>query len=64
MGVVYKAEGTGLHRAVPVDLTVHLVPDNYATHKTKEVCARFMRHPRYQLHFTPTHSSWLKRVER
>ena len=53
-----------IDRAVPADLTVHLVLDNYATHKTKEIRAWFQRHPRYHLHFTPTHSSWLNQVER
>ena len=53
-----------IDRAVPADLRVHLVLDNYATHKTKEIQAWFLRHPRYQLHFTPTHSSWLNQVER
>jgi len=40
------------------------VLDNYATHKTKEIRAWFLRHPRYHLRFTPTHSSWLNQVER
>jgi len=53
-----------IDRAVPADLAVHLVLDNYATHKTKEIRAWFLRHPRYHLHFTPTHSSWLNQVER
>src|SRR6266849_4566417 len=53
-----------IDRAVPADVTVHLVLDNYATHKTKEIQAWFLRHPRYHLHFTPTHSSWLNQVER
>src|SRR5260370_15849574 len=53
-----------IDRDVPADLTVHLVLDNYATHKTKEIQAWFLRHPRYNLHFTPTHSSWLNQVER
>ena len=53
-----------IDRAVPAGLTVHLVLDNYATHKTKDVQAWFLRHPRYHLHFTPTHSSWLNQVER
>src|SRR6201998_450678 len=53
-----------IDRAVPADLTVHLVLDNYATHKTKEIRAWFLRHPRYHLHFTPRHSSWLNQVER
>ena len=53
-----------IDRAVPADLTFHLVLDNYATHKTKEIRAWFLRHPRYHLRFTPTHSSWLNQVER
>src|SRR6266702_4884838 len=53
-----------IDRAVPDDLAVHLVLDNYATHKTKEIRKWFLRHPRYTLHFTPTHSSWLNQVER
>ena len=53
-----------IDHAVPADLTVHLILDNYATHKTKDIRAWFLRHPRYHLHFTPTHSSWLNQVER
>src|SRR5258708_30827788 len=53
-----------IDRDVPADLTVHLVLDNYATHKTKEIQACFLRHPRYNLHFTPTHTSWLNHVDR
>jgi transposase len=43
---------------------VHLVLDNYATHKTPKVAAWFQKHPRHHLHFTPTSSSWLNQVER
>ncbi len=43
---------------------IHLVLDNYATHKTPAVRQWFVRHPRYHLHFTPTGSSWLNLVER
>jgi transposase/uncharacterized protein YjbI with pentapeptide repeats len=50
--------------AVPRDLDLHLVLDNYATHKTPEVKAWLLRHPRFCLHFTPTSSSWLNLVER
>jgi transposase len=53
-----------IDRALPADLAVHLVLDNYATHKTREIRQWFLRHPRYTLHFTPTHSSWLNQVER
>jgi len=49
---------------VPVELEVHLICDNYATHKTPTVKTWLLRHPRFQLHFTPTSSSWLNLVER
>ena len=50
-------------RAVPDDLDVHLVMDNYATHKTPEIHRWMLRHPRFHVHFTPTSSSWLNLVE-
>jgi transposase len=50
--------------AVPADLNVHIVLDNYATHKTAAVQRWLAKRPRYQLHFTPTSSSWLNLVER
>jgi transposase len=50
--------------AVPKDLDLHLVLDNYATHKTPRVKNWLIRHPRFHLHFTPTSSSWLNLVER
>jgi transposase len=43
---------------------VHIVLDNYATHKTPAVKRWFLRHPEYHLHFIPTSSSWLNQVER
>ena len=46
------------------DVSVHLVLDNYATHKTPAVKRWFLRHPEYHLHFIPTSSSWLNQVER
>lgn len=49
---------------VPADLEIHLVLDNYATHKTPLIKRWLQRHPRYHLHFTPTHSSWINQVER
>ncbi len=49
---------------VPADLDVHLVMDNYATHKTAAVRNWFARHPRWHVHFTPTGASWLNQVER
>ncbi|HEY7484228.1 MAG TPA: IS630 family transposase [Streptosporangiaceae bacterium] len=50
--------------AVPVDLDLHLICDNYATHKTPAVKKWLLRHPRFHLHFTPTSGSWLNLVER
>ena len=44
---------------VPPDLDVHLILDNYATHKTPAIQRWLARRPRYHLHFTPTSSSWL-----
>lgn len=49
---------------VPADLAVHIVMDNYATHKVAKVRRWFLKHPRYHIHFTPTSSSWLNLVER
>lgn len=49
--------------AVPSDLDVHLVMDNYATHKTAAIKRWLLRRPRYKIHFTPTNSSWLNLVE-
>jgi putative transposase len=48
---------------VPARLDVHLVLDNYATHKHPTVRAWLARRPRYHLHFTPTYASWLNQVE-
>jgi transposase len=50
--------------AVPKALDLHLVLDNYATHKTPEIQKWLLKHPRFRLHFTPTSSSWLNLVER
>ncbi len=48
---------------VDTDLDVHLILDNYSTHKTASVQVWLSRHTRFHLHFTPTHSSWLNQVE-
>ena len=53
-----------IDRAVLKPRDVHLVLDNYATHKTPEVRAWLDKHPRFKLHFTPTSASWLNMVER
>ena len=49
---------------VPVDLDVHLIVDNYATHKHARLRAWLAKRPRYHLHLIPTCSSWLNQVER
>jgi transposase len=53
-----------IDKAVPAELDVHLVCDNYATHKTEEIQKWLSRHPRFHIHFTPTGSSWVNQVER
>src|SRR6202045_5511602 len=53
-----------IDRETPARLDLHLVIDNYATHKTEKVKRRLARHKRFKLHFTPTSSSWLNLVER
>jgi transposase len=49
---------------VPQQLQVHLVMDNYGTHKTPTIKGWLARHPRFIVHFTPTSASWLNQVER
>ena len=49
---------------VPRDLDVHLIVDNYATHKTARIRRWLAKRPRYHMHFTPTSASWLNQVER
>jgi putative transposase len=53
-----------LDACIPPDLDVHLIVDNYATHKHAKVRTWLARRPRYQVHYTPTYSSWLNQVER
>ncbi len=49
---------------VPADLDVHVIVDNYGTHKTAAIRAWFAKRPRFHIHFTPTYGSWLNLVER
>jgi transposase len=49
---------------VPEGLDVHIVMDNYATHKTPKIKAWLTRRPHYHVHFTPTSASWINQVER
>jgi putative transposase len=53
-----------IEQQVPADLTVHLIADNYATHKHPKVKAWCARHARFHIHYTPTYASWLNQVER
>ena len=53
-----------IESAVPAELDVHLIADNYATHKTALIRNWFAKRPRFHIHFTPTSASWLNLVER
>jgi transposase len=53
-----------IDKATPSELDLHLILDNYATHKTPQIQQWLVKHPRFHLHFTPTYSSWLNLVER
>jgi transposase len=53
-----------LDNSVPADLGVHVICDNSSTHKAPAIQRWLVAHPRFQLHFTPTYSSWLNLVER
>jgi transposase len=53
-----------IDREVPADLDVHIVLDNSSTHKTPAIRDWLIAHPRFELHFTPTSSSWMNLVER
>jgi transposase len=53
-----------LDRNIPAALAVHLIADNYATHKHPRITAWLARHPRYHIHYTPAYASWLNQVER
>ena len=53
-----------IDKQVPAHLDIHLICDNYGTHKTPAIRAWLERHPRFHMHFTPTNSSWINQVER
>ncbi len=53
-----------IDRSNPAELDLHLICDNYATHKTPAIKTWLAAHPRFHLHFTPTSGSWLNLVER
>lgn len=62
--VEFKRFLNEIERHVPDDLDIHIIMDNYATHKTPAIRAWFAKRPRWHAHFTPTGSSWLNMVER
>jgi transposase/transcriptional regulator with XRE-family HTH domain len=62
--VEFKKFLTKIDTQVPDHLEVHLIADNYATHKSPTVTRWLESHPRFHLHFTPTYSSWINQVER
>lgn len=62
--VEFKKFLTAIDKAIPEGLDVHVVCDNYGTHKTPAIKAWLAKHPRFHFHFTPTGSSWVNQVER
>jgi transposase len=62
--IEFKKFLTKLDAQVPADLDVHLVCDNYGTHKSPAIKKWLAAHPRFHVHHTPTYSSWLNQVER
>jgi len=52
-----------IDKNVPSDLDIHLVVDNYSTHKHAKIKRWLAARPRYHIHYTPTYSSWLNQVE-
>lgn len=62
--VEFKKFLTKIDTEVPADLDIHLICDNYGTHKHPIIKTWLAEHPRVTLHFTPTYSSWLNLVER
>jgi len=62
--VEFKKFLTKIEDQVPGDLDVHVICDNYATHKHPSIKKWLAAHPRFTMHFTPTYSSWINQVER
>lgn len=63
-GIEFRKFLDTIDRNVPQELEVHLVLDNYGTHKTPLIQRWLLRHPRFHLHFTPKGASWINQVER
>ncbi len=62
--IEFKKFLTKIDQQVPADLDVHLICDNYGTHKHPSIKRWLAAHSRFQMHFTPTYSSWINQVER
>jgi transposase len=62
--VEFKKFLAKIDKEVPAHLDIHLICDNYGTHKTPAIKAWLQRRPRFHMHFTPTGSSWINEVER
>ena len=62
--IEFKKFLTKIDAEVPDHLDVHLICDNYGTHKSPPVVKWLQAHPRFHMHFTPTYSSWINQVER
>jgi transposase len=62
--VEFKKFLSAIGKAVPAALDIHVICDNYGTHKTPAIRSLLARHPRFHMHFTPTGSSWISQVER
>jgi transposase len=62
--VEFRAFLDRIDQEVPEEFALHLVLDNLSTHKTLSIQRWLLQHPRFQLHFTPTYSSWINQVER
>lgn len=60
----FKAFLKTIDERIPAGMDVHVICDNYGTHKSPTISRWLKRHPRFQMHFTPTYSSWLNLVER
>ncbi len=62
--IEFKKFLTKIDAEVPADLDIHLICDNYGTHKHPTITHWLETHPRVHMHFTPTYSSWINQVER
>ena len=62
--VEFKKFLTKIDHEVPPDLDIHIVCDNYSTHKAPTITTWLTHHPRIHMHFIPTYSSWINQVER